>query len=144
VSTNHDPNSVRDLAYQLWVERGQPEGNAEADWYEAERRLRGERTSDSQLVDEAVKESFPASDPPASGLPDKPPANAEEKWRVAEESSPTQPGAAATTDAPDTSLPPVKAPKRGTAAKGSTAKQVGARKPRETTSKLGSRDAPGG
>jgi hypothetical protein len=31
-------------------------------------------------VDEAVNDSFPASDPPASRLADVPPANAEAKW----------------------------------------------------------------
>ncbi len=34
-------------------------------------------------VDQAVEESFPASDPPASRLPDEPPANADAKWRAA-------------------------------------------------------------
>jgi DUF2892 family protein len=37
----------------------------------------------SRAVDEAVDESFPASDPPASRLPDEPPANAEAKWQAA-------------------------------------------------------------
>jgi hypothetical protein len=37
----------------------------------------------SAAVDEAVNESFPASDPPASRLPDEPPANAEAKWAAA-------------------------------------------------------------
>lgn len=36
-----------------------------------------------KTVEEAGKESFPASDSPASGLPDKPPANADEKWKAA-------------------------------------------------------------
>jgi hypothetical protein len=34
-------------------------------------------------VDDALEQSFPASDPPASHLPDKPPANAEDKWKAA-------------------------------------------------------------
>jgi hypothetical protein len=34
----------------------------------------------SDAVDESVDESFPASDPPASRLPDVPPVNAEAKW----------------------------------------------------------------
>lgn len=34
-------------------------------------------------VDESVSESFPASDPPASRLPDEPPVNAEAKWAAA-------------------------------------------------------------
>jgi hypothetical protein len=37
----------------------------------------------SRAVDEAVEESFPASDPPASRLPDEPPANADAKWAAA-------------------------------------------------------------
>lgn len=37
----------------------------------------------SRAVDEAVLESFPASDPPASRLPDEPPVNAEAKWEAA-------------------------------------------------------------
>jgi hypothetical protein len=37
----------------------------------------------SAQVDESVRESFPASDPPASRLPDEPPANAEAKWAAA-------------------------------------------------------------
>lgn len=39
--------------------------------------------SRSDAVDEAVSESFPASDPPASRLPDEPPSNAEAKWDAA-------------------------------------------------------------
>jgi hypothetical protein len=34
----------------------------------------------SSSVDESVEESFPASDPPASRMPDEPPVNAEAKW----------------------------------------------------------------
>jgi hypothetical protein len=37
----------------------------------------------SQAVDEAGDESFPASDPPASRLPDEPPVNADAKWEAA-------------------------------------------------------------
>jgi hypothetical protein len=37
----------------------------------------------SEAVDESVSESFPASDPPASRLPDEPPVNAEAKWEAA-------------------------------------------------------------
>jgi hypothetical protein len=37
----------------------------------------------TEAVDESISESFPASDPPASRLPDEPPANAEAKWAAA-------------------------------------------------------------
>jgi hypothetical protein len=37
----------------------------------------------SGAIDESVDESFPASDPPASHLPDEPPSNAEAKWDAA-------------------------------------------------------------
>jgi hypothetical protein len=40
-------------------------------------------TSYSQAVDRSVDESFPASDPPASRLPDEPPSNADAKWSAA-------------------------------------------------------------
>jgi hypothetical protein len=83
MNTQPDPRAVRDLAYRLWERRGCPEGEDQADWFEAERQLGSGRKTDSQIVDEAVKESFPASDAPATGLPDKPPANADEKWSAA-------------------------------------------------------------
>ena len=41
------------------------------------------RKAKNGKVEEAGKESFPASDPPASGLPDTPPTNADEKWKAA-------------------------------------------------------------
>jgi hypothetical protein len=41
------------------------------------------RRKQDEKAEEASKESFPASDPPSSGVPDKPPVNADEKWRAA-------------------------------------------------------------
>lgn len=67
----HDENTIRALAYQLWEARGRRDGDPERDWLEAERRL------ESQAVDHSSIESFPASDPPSSHLPDEPPVNAE-------------------------------------------------------------------
>jgi DUF2934 family protein len=79
-----DPQAVRELAYSLWEQRGKPEGDAERHWFEAERLLGAKPRTDNQRVDESVRESFPASDAPASGLPDKPPANADRKWAAAD------------------------------------------------------------
>lgn len=39
--------------------------------------------SSEQAIDAAVNDSFPASDPPASRLPDEPPSNAAAKWAAA-------------------------------------------------------------
>jgi Protein of unknown function (DUF2892) len=41
------------------------------------------REARSRSVDDAVNDSFPASDPPASHLPDEVPANADAKWEAA-------------------------------------------------------------
>jgi len=40
-------------------------------------------TARSNAVDESVDQSFPASDPPASHIPDVPPVNADAKWAAA-------------------------------------------------------------
>jgi hypothetical protein len=83
--------SIDELAYQLWQARGCPQGTAEQDWLDAERQLRaaqpGSRTSEA--VDDALKSTFPASDPPATQIPDDPPSNAEEKWQAAGKSRKT-------------------------------------------------------
>jgi hypothetical protein len=79
-----DPQAVRDLAYSLWEQRGKPDGDAQEHWFEAERLLGAGRRTDNQRIDESVRESFPASDAPASGLPDKRPANADSKWAAAD------------------------------------------------------------
>ena len=41
----------------------------------------------TKAVDVSVNDSFPASDPPASHLPDEPPSNADAKWAAAEEAA---------------------------------------------------------
>ncbi|GAC1669592.1 MAG: hypothetical protein NVS9B2_14470 [Steroidobacteraceae bacterium] len=77
---------IRELAYQLWLERGSPRGAADTDWLEAERRIAAAEptpAASSNGVDDALRDTYPASDPPSSHLPDEPPANAEAKWQAA-------------------------------------------------------------
>ena|SRR5882757_3612832 len=81
-----DHRAIAERAYQLWESLGRPEGDHEQIWMQAERELKGDSSgggSSTAAVDKSLKDSFPASDPPASRLPDKPPSNAEEKWRAA-------------------------------------------------------------
>jgi DUF2934 family protein len=78
--------SVGELAYQLWQARGCPDGTAEQDWLDAERQLRAARTiqtTRSETTDASLRDTFPASDPPATQRPDKPPVNADAKWKAA-------------------------------------------------------------
>lgn len=89
-----EQKSIQELAYELWVARGRPEGSSAEDWQEAERQLTLKshkltvQTHEVQVhevdIDEGLMESFPASDPPASHIPDGPPDNAAAMW---EESS---------------------------------------------------------
>ena len=80
MGTQLDVRKQRELAYRLWEERGRPQGRADEDWFEAERRLRSDQhDAESAAVDEAARESFPASDPPSTNIPDKPPVNARKR-----------------------------------------------------------------
>lgn len=39
-----DSSSIAELAYQLWLERGRPEGSPEIDWYRAEESLQSAKS----------------------------------------------------------------------------------------------------
>jgi hypothetical protein len=84
MNSDRTPEQIRERAYQLWERNGRRHGHAQDDWLEAERELGElEVRSASRAVDESVKQSFPASDPPATRRPDEPPVNAEAKWVAA-------------------------------------------------------------
>jgi len=105
MSGNNSPDAVRALAYQLWQERGGTGGSPDDDWLRAEEILRdghraavqdaaldevtgtgaaaGEPHKATEVLDAAVEESFPASDPPAVHVKDEPPSNAGAKWKAA-------------------------------------------------------------
>lgn len=81
-----DQRPIGELAYQLWQARGCPQGSAEQDWLEAERQLNMAPPKvhvAAAKVDESLKATYPASDPPANHLPDLPPVNADAKWQAA-------------------------------------------------------------
>jgi hypothetical protein len=70
--------TISDLAYALWQARGCPDGTADSDWVEAERQFMSTRNA-SSTTDGGSQDSFPASDPPANQLSDKPPVDMEKK-----------------------------------------------------------------
>jgi hypothetical protein len=84
MSTNS--KSTEQIAYELWEARGRPHGSPEQDWHAAENlaaQPKAESGSKPDKVEAAIADSFPASDPPASHIPDVPPSNADAKWAAA-------------------------------------------------------------
>lgn len=59
---------IREEAYRRWQAAGEPAGEAERFWLEAEQELGGCSECEEAAIDEALKESFPASDPPAGSI----------------------------------------------------------------------------
>jgi hypothetical protein len=58
-ATNHASNStetinstadIAALAYELWQQRGCPEGSPEQDWYEAERKIQSQTESQATFA----------------------------------------------------------------------------------------------
>ena len=98
-------------AYELWVQRGRPHGSHKEDWYEAERQLTTEQhvvrdTPTMEHRDASLAATFPASDPPASHLPDVPPSNAEDKWAAARSRKQPSPGESKTRPSEPDGNPP--------------------------------------
>jgi Protein of unknown function (DUF2934) len=89
--------SIGELAYQLWQARGCPQGTAEQDWLDAERQLRAKQAVEtaatpktaaatpkataaaSKAIDDSLKVTFPATDPPAKPNAKKKAAGASRK-----------------------------------------------------------------
>ncbi len=62
--TRLDPEMrVRERAYLLWERAGSPEGRADA--FSRQAHANEARAAEEERVDEEVRESFPASDPPS-------------------------------------------------------------------------------
>ncbi|MDB5391474.1 MAG: hypothetical protein JWM11_7120 [Planctomycetaceae bacterium] len=61
---------IRELAYEKWERSGKPESECEKFWLEAEHEYLAQHPNDAECfkdsrdIEEASKESFPASDPP--------------------------------------------------------------------------------
>ena len=79
-----DVSKIQILAYHLWEAGGRRHDSAEEDWRAAE----AQAALADKPVDESSRESFPASDAPASHLPDVPPSNADAKWAAADAAKP--------------------------------------------------------
>jgi hypothetical protein len=64
---------IRDRAYQIWIDEGQPKGREHEHWEQAARELGVDSDHPSgggdRRVDEALKESFPSSDTPSDVQP---------------------------------------------------------------------------
>lgn len=69
---------IKQRAYELWIQAGEPEGSSEQFWYQAEKEIGGDdpaasnkggaMTPDEQL-DKQLEETTPASDPPSATQP---------------------------------------------------------------------------
>jgi hypothetical protein len=53
---------IRETAYRFWEKAGRPEGQGHDFWSQAEAEIRKREDK----LDEALADSFPASDPPSS------------------------------------------------------------------------------
>jgi hypothetical protein len=75
-----NPASIAELAYQLWVRRGCPEGSQELDWLEAERQLAAGGSSAPAASDASRDDKRDSSLETTSPTSD-PLTDADEKWQ---------------------------------------------------------------
>jgi Protein of unknown function (DUF2934) len=75
--------TIRELAYQIWEQRGRPDGTAQEDWLEAERRLSAvepaaaskttwRRTKDRRTKDRRAEDPNRQAKPPPTPTPSSP------------------------------------------------------------------------
>ncbi len=65
---------IRDRAYEIWLEAGQPEGMEQQHWAQAERELGVAGSDDAtgereDRLDDSLEETFPSSDPVSEAQP---------------------------------------------------------------------------
>jgi DUF2934 family protein len=64
-ATADDPDQVRQRAFELWVQRGKPEGHDIEFWLQAERELKGEDSGSRDSANAPSAKSGGGSDGPA-------------------------------------------------------------------------------
>ncbi len=64
-----DRQAVRELAYELWLARGRPEGSPEADWYAAELHFSEQETFAAAREVEAMLDSMTTDTGDAAAAP---------------------------------------------------------------------------
>ena len=75
---SHRETRIKQRAYELWIQAGEPEGTSEQFWYQAEKEIDGDNpaasgkgaalTPDEEL-EKQLEETIPASDPPSATQP---------------------------------------------------------------------------
>ncbi len=61
--TQESDHEIRERAYKLWQEAGSPDGREHEFWHKACEQLGVTENENKRDLDNAGKESFPASDP---------------------------------------------------------------------------------
>lgn len=63
---------IRERAYQIWLDQGQPPGKEREHWEQARRELGGEggaEGGEEKRLEEGLEETFPGSDPASETQP---------------------------------------------------------------------------
>lgn len=69
---------IKQRAYELWIQAGEPEGSSDQFWYQAEKEIDGDDPAASgkgaaltpgEELEKQLEDTIPASDPPSALLP---------------------------------------------------------------------------